>query len=347
MRSRETGPESPARVLPACGIKGSRKRTRACKQEDELVRPGDELQAEAQAQERCIPSACSLAQSGQRAKDQASRGRRERAAPIAVHPLIQRAKLDHCQQAAQQRPRRCGPGRATSSSRARKRPPWRAARPPRRMPKSMRPSRHRKTLPERIDGAIGRLLQHEECFEELVQRMRWIGQTEMPERVGHQQMAEFVVDVGCGNGMVRKQGQPQCDRQCRQQQHAPAGFRRESAQRRARSRARDRARSQNQQRADDELDEVARAEADRIAQRQERAHQIGKMHEGSIFPRRSARRGWYDNADGGTRQPGRFGGSASRGATQSSDHSIVRQFDQGSDGRSDLRRRMCGFRPPG
>src|ERR1700737_1397724 len=91
-------------------------------------------------------------------------------------------------------------------------------------------------------------------------------------------MAEFVVDVRRGNRMVREKSQPQRARQDSQEQHAPAGFLRERPSEWLDPRARGQG-QKNQQRGDNELDEVARAEADRIAEGQKRAHEIGQMHE--------------------------------------------------------------------
>jgi len=67
-------------------------------------------------------------------------------------------------------------------------------------------------------------LQNKERFEELVQRMRRIRQAKVQQRVGHQQVSEFVVHIGRGHRVMGQQSEPQRDRQQRQQEHAPAGF---------------------------------------------------------------------------------------------------------------------------
>ncbi len=46
-----------------------------------------------------------------------------------------------------------------------------------------------------------------------MQRMGRIGEPEMPQSVGNQQVAEFVVNICRRNRVMRQQGQPQQDRQ--------------------------------------------------------------------------------------------------------------------------------------
>ena len=68
------------------------------------------------------------------------------------------------------------------------------------------------TLPDRENGAIRRLLQHEESLEELVQRMGRIRQAEVQQGVGNQQVAEFVGNIRRGDRMVGQQQQPKRQR---------------------------------------------------------------------------------------------------------------------------------------
>ncbi len=49
-------------------------------------------------------------------------------------------------------------------------------------------------MPQRVNGTVRRLLQDKERFEELVEGMRWICKSKVPQSIGHQKMAEFVVD---------------------------------------------------------------------------------------------------------------------------------------------------------
>ena len=49
----------------------------------------------------------------------------------------------------------------------------------------------------------------------------------MTQSVGRQQVAEFVVDLGLGNGVAGQQQKPQGDGRRGQQQQAPAGSRAE------------------------------------------------------------------------------------------------------------------------
>ena len=68
-------------------------------------------------------------------------------------------------------------------------------------------------MADRIDGAVRRLLKNEKRFEKLVQRVRGIREPEMPQRVGDEQMPELIVDIGCGNRMMRKQSEAKADGQ--------------------------------------------------------------------------------------------------------------------------------------
>src|SRR5437016_4008753 len=84
--------------------------------------------------------------------------------------------------------------------------------------------RQRQSLSQRKDGTVCRLLQHEKCLEELMKRMRRIGQTEMAQRIGYQQIAEVIGDTWRRHGILRKERQPKRDGQDAQQEHAPAGL---------------------------------------------------------------------------------------------------------------------------
>ena len=191
-------------------------------QEQGFIRPRKQMDRQAQAQQRRIPPAAHLAQSRQRAKYQAARRGSQGAAPIAVHPLAEGPEFHHRQRPAGQRPARRGPAAQHPVAQGAKgRGGEHHSRPG--SSKDHPPERHGEPLPQRIDGTVGRLLQDEEGLEELVQGMHRIGQPEVPQGVGHQQVAELVVDIRRGRRMVRQQSQPQHYRQRREQRHRPDG----------------------------------------------------------------------------------------------------------------------------
>jgi hypothetical protein len=110
-----------------------------------------------------------------------------------------------------------------------------------------------------------------------------IRETKMPQRVGNQQVSEFVVQIRGGNRMAREQYQAKRHWQNSQRQHAPTGSAREPRTSRFYPRARSQSQDQ-QQRGYAELDEIARAKADRVAHGQERPEKIGQEHEISLSP---------------------------------------------------------------
>ena len=60
----------------------------------------------------------------------------------------------------------------------------------------------RQTLADRINGAVGGFLKREESLEELVHGVRRIRQTQMPQRIGLEQVAELVINVRNGRRMM-------------------------------------------------------------------------------------------------------------------------------------------------
>ena len=59
-------------------------------------------------------------------------------------------------------------------------------------------------LSQRVNRAIGWLLQDEEGFEEAVERVGRIGQAKMQQGVSNEKMAEFVVHIRDWNRMARQ-----------------------------------------------------------------------------------------------------------------------------------------------
>ncbi len=88
----------------------------------------------------------------------------------------------------------------------------------------------------------------------------------MAQRIGNQQVAEFVVDVGSGYRMMRQKDQPQSRRQNRQSDHAPNGSAREFRGGRGDVRLPDEG-HRKQQKRENQFDVVDRPEADGIMQR--------------------------------------------------------------------------------
>ena len=107
------------------------------------------------------------AQPRQRTEHQASRDSRNRAAPISVHPIPQRPELDHREQSAHQRPTGRSPRAQHPISTARTSAATESTTPAQGLPKISTPQRQRDALPEREDRAVSGLLQHENGFEEL------------------------------------------------------------------------------------------------------------------------------------------------------------------------------------
>jgi hypothetical protein len=67
------------------------------------------------------------------------------------------------------------------------------------------PDGQRESLTDRIDGRIRRFLQYEKRLEELMQWMGWIRQSKVPQHVGDEQVAEFVIQIRRRYGMIRQQ----------------------------------------------------------------------------------------------------------------------------------------------
>jgi hypothetical protein len=128
------------------------------------------MNANPQSQERRIAGMTRAAQPRQRPEHQASSARRDRAAPIAVHPLIERTELDDGQQPADERPSGRRPrAQHPIAQRAERTDAQRNASP--RMAEEGPADGENQALAERKNRGVRGLLQHEERFEELVQRM--------------------------------------------------------------------------------------------------------------------------------------------------------------------------------
>src|SRR5262249_45287136 len=114
----------------------------------------------------------------------------------------ERAELDHGQESASEGPTRRGPGSEHPvTERAHGRHCKYHASP--RVAKYCPAHSHHEPLADRINRAVRQLLKHELRFEKLMQRMRRICETEVPQRIGHEQMTEFVIDIRRRNGMMR------------------------------------------------------------------------------------------------------------------------------------------------
>ena len=81
--------------------------------------------------------------------------------------------------------------------------------------------RHREALADRVNRTVRRLLEHKESLEEPAHGMHRVRQAEVPQRIGDEQVAEFVIDVGRGHRMVGQEREPQHHRERGQQEHAP------------------------------------------------------------------------------------------------------------------------------
>ena len=227
-------------------------------QEDGLVGACEQVDGKAESQQDAIALAGRALQTRQRAEDQASRRGRKRAAPIVVHPLAERAELHDREQAAGERPDGAGPAAQHPVGQGAEGRGGEQHAGPRRAEEGPADG-HDQALAERIDGAVRGGLQDEEGFEELVQGMRRIGQAQVAERIGHQQVAEFVIDIGGGDGMVGQERQPQHHRQSRQDGHRPGGPFRQLVEERGDLAAPEQ--RGHQERAQQKFQPIARAEA--------------------------------------------------------------------------------------
>ncbi len=224
------------------------------------------------AQPRAAP------QSGQRSENQASRRSGERASPIAVHPLVERSEFHDSQQAAHERPTGRGPAaqhpiteRAKRRHRDQHRGPGSAEDHP--------AEGQRRALANRVDRAVSWLLQDEKRLEEPMERMRRIRQAKMPQRVRHQQMTEFVINIRHGRGMAREKQQPQHHRQRGQQQDRPDWLLREPA-RIGLQPGTPHQRNRREQRRQTQFNEVGGSHAERIGEWQK----LGQVREQHAVP---------------------------------------------------------------
>jgi len=139
-----------------------------------------------------------------------------------------------------------------------------------------------------VDRAVGGLLQNEDGFEEAMQRVDGVRKAQMAERVGEEQVTE-VVRAGWRRGReARQQREPQQNRQQRQDGHRPAGARRQLLHCRRQPPGGER--QHDQQGRQGEFDEIARAEPERVVERQKRAEHVEQEHRESTVIARAARR---------------------------------------------------------
>jgi len=253
-------------------------------QENRLVLPDQQVQPQPRAQQHSISHPAAYPQSRKRAEHQASRRRREAPAAVAVGPLVQRSELDHRQHAAQKRPpRRRPPAQHPIAERAERRSAHQNPRPG--QAEDAPPDHHREPLPHRINRAVRRLLQHEKGLEELRQRVWRIGQPEVPQRVGNQQVPELVIEIGRRHRMMTQQQQSQRHRQNGKHRHAQPRAPRNPQHTRL-DRWAPHQRRHNQQHTQAKQQEIRGSEADRIGAGQQRPPQV--LEHGNFHSRRSS-----------------------------------------------------------
>ena len=100
--------------------------------------------------------------------------------------------------------------------------------------------------------------------------MRRIRQAEVAQGIGNQQMTELVVNIGCGDRMLRQHHQPQRDRQNGKGQHAPAGSTSDLSAV-THDPGMPRNGEDDKERSEPEFDEVSCGEANGIVRRQDRS----------------------------------------------------------------------------
>ena len=172
------------------------------------------MERQAEPQQHGVAPARMVAQAGQRAEDQATGNGGHAAAPVGVHPLVERAELDGGQQPAQEGPTGRGPTAQHPVAQGAEGGHGEHHAGPGRAEERPAEGQH-EALAQRIDRAVRGLLEDEEGFEKPVHGMRRIGQPEMTQRIGRQQVTEFVVDFGAGNGVAGQQQEAQGNRQRR------------------------------------------------------------------------------------------------------------------------------------
>ena len=181
------------------------------------------MHGESKPEQHGVPRTVPASQSRKRAEDEASGRGRRMPRPNSCRSTDSAGRIRRLpEKIRREAPSRVSSSRAASNNRARRRLRWRPA----RLPTERRAAIQRRARsPGRLDRSScydGRC-RDEERFKKLRQRMRRIGQPEVPQRIGDQQMSEFIVDIGHGHRVAREQGQTQHDRKRGEQNHAPYG----------------------------------------------------------------------------------------------------------------------------
>lgn len=79
-------------------------------------------------------------------------------------------------------------------------------------------------MAERINGAVGGLLEDEEGLEKLMERVRRICQAEVQKRIGHQKVTELVVNVWDRHWVIVEEQEAKEYDQKGETYHAETGF---------------------------------------------------------------------------------------------------------------------------
>ena len=191
-------------------------------QQDELPGACEHLQAQPEAQQNRVPPAWTMPETRQGTEHQTARDGGHRAAPVVVHPLVERAELHHGQQAPGERPGRTHP-RPQHPVTQRTKQTHRQHHACPGQPEHQLPERQREPLAQRVDRTVSRALQHEHGLKKPGHWMSRIGQAEMRQRVAQEKVAEVIRHRRHRYRMVWQQQQAQDHGQSDQQRHRHPG----------------------------------------------------------------------------------------------------------------------------
>ena len=191
-------------------------------QEDALIGTREEMDGDSRAEQGGIARAPALSQPGQRSEHETAGRCANGSTPVAVHPLVEGAELNHRQKTAEQRPAGGGPGAQHPVAEGAHGGHGKSNSGP-GMTENEPAERQHEAVPNGVNRAVGGLLEDKVGLKELGQSVGRVGQTEVAQSIGEEDVAELVGDVRRRNGVVDQEREPKGQRQESENQHAPAG----------------------------------------------------------------------------------------------------------------------------
>jgi hypothetical protein len=182
-----------------------KKKGRGNAQEQTFVRAAVREDGDSEAEEKRVAGFGAPCNSRQSAKNECASGGGNRAAPVAVHPIAGDAEFHRYQCSAQESPTRGHPRlQHPKNCGTHCRIAQQDADP--RMAENLA-EREDEALRRGIHRGIGREPIDMKSLEADPHGMRRIGQPAVDESIGHEEVAEFVVDSGHGDGQKRQDHQ--------------------------------------------------------------------------------------------------------------------------------------------